>query len=84
MRAGNSRGSTDNAHARARANRRQREKLRGPKTGTCLLLVVIVVGRSQEMAEDELGHVHVLLAVHGDGDALAVVPHADAVCARAI
>lgn len=43
-----------------------------------LLLVVVEVRAREQVAEDELGHVHVVLLVHLNRDALAVVPHRDA------
>ena len=47
-------------------------------TARHLLLVIVVVGGGEEVAEDELGDVDTLLLVHLDGDAVAVVVHADA------
>ena len=38
-----------------------------------LLLVVVVIGRCQQMAKDELGHVHFLLGMNGNRNTLAVV-----------
>ena len=43
-----------------------------------LLLVVVVVGRREQVTKDELGDVDSLLLVHLDRDAVAVVVHADA------
>ena len=42
-----------------------------------LLLGVVVVGRSEQVAEDQLRDVDLLRLVHLDGHARAVVPHAD-------
>jgi hypothetical protein len=44
-----------------------------------LLLHVVVVGAGQQVAEDELRHVHSLLLMHLHRNAVAVVPHLDGV-----
>ncbi len=49
-----------------------------PTTGD-LGLVVVVVGRGEEVAKDEFGDVDALLVVHLDGDTVAVVPDHDGV-----
>ncbi len=50
-----------------------------PLASSHLLLVVIVVGAGQKVAEDELWDVDLLHLVDGDRDAIAVVPHLDEV-----
>lgn len=47
--------------------------------GTHLFLVVVVIGAGEQVAEDELWHVHALLLVHLHRHATAVVPHLDGV-----
>ena len=49
-----------------------------PSSGD-LLLLVVEVGGCEEVAEDHGGHVHLLVLVHLDGDALAVVEDLDLV-----
>lgn len=44
-----------------------------------LLFVVIVVGAGEQVAKDELRHVHTLLLVHLYWNTTAVVPHLDGV-----
>ena len=46
---------------------------------TCLLLIVVIVGRGQEMAEDHLGDIDALLFVDVHWDTKAVVPNLDCV-----
>jgi hypothetical protein len=44
-----------------------------------LLLHIVVVGAGQQVAKDQLRHVHALLLVHLHGNAVTVVPHLDGV-----
>ena len=62
-------------------------KLPNSRTAVCecsaavtdLLLVIIIVGAGQQVAKDELGHVHILLLMHLHRHAIAIVPDADRV-----
>lgn len=46
---------------------------------TYLFLIVVIVGRGEQVPEDKLRHVHLLFLMHYNRNALPIVPHAYAV-----